>query len=94
MRKRYTPLVSSCLTRLSALFDADTEELRPVVEGSRILTPNEVAFVLDCSTATVSVLVREEKLNALHLLGATRFREEDVMKFLRRVPEEKKYAVA
>lgn len=97
MRRKYTPLVSSCLTRLQSLIDAaecDDCIGFPELNGSRILTPQEVAYVLDCSTSTIATLVREQKLIAQHLRGVTRFREEDVLKFLKQVPEEKKYAVA
>lgn len=98
MRKKYSPLVTSCLTRLTAMIDAaelcDDCEQFPELHGSRILTPAEVAYVLDCSSATVSQLVKEKRLNAQNLRGVIRFLEDDLRRFLRQVPETRQHTVA
>lgn len=84
MRKRYSPSVESCLTRFTTMIDAYEREGEAFdsIGGDRIFTPQQVAYILDTSTTTVSSLVKSGRLQARTFGKIVRFLEGDVMSFI------------
>ena len=84
MRRKYAPLTASCLTRLQTMIDARESEgdVFDVLNGERILTPQEVAYILDTSTTTIASLVKSNRLQARNFGKVVRFLESDVLAFI------------
>jgi excisionase family DNA binding protein len=84
MRNKYSPLTASCLIRLQAMIDSREahSDAFPVWDGERILTPGEVAYVLDTSTTTVASLVKSGRLTGHNFGKVSRFLERDVLEFI------------
>lgn len=84
MRRKYSPMTDSCLTRLQTMIDAREAEgeLFDFYNGDRIFTPQEVAYVLDTSTTTVASLVKTNRLKAKTFGKVIRFVETDVLAFI------------
>jgi excisionase family DNA binding protein len=84
MRKRFSPMTSSCLLRLEEM----TRLLRlegegyETLHGEHIYTAQQVAYVLDVSPTTVANLVREGRLKSMNLRRVIRFTEDDLMTFI------------
>jgi excisionase family DNA binding protein len=53
-----------------------------VLNGERILTPQEVAYILDTSTTTIASLVKSNRLQARTFGKVVRFLESDVLAFI------------
>jgi excisionase family DNA binding protein len=72
------------MTRLQTMIDArETEgEDSMLYDGQRIMTPHEVAYVLDTSTTTVSALVKRGRLRSHNFGKVVRFLEGDVLELL------------
>lgn len=96
MRQKFAPLQQSCLTRLTTMIDVREREGEPFdyYEDERILSPHEVAYVLDTSTTTVATLVKKGRLQARTFGKVVRFLQSDVLAFIGCVPDETKYAAA
>ena len=84
MRRKYSPLSDSCLTRLTAMIEARESEgeLFQTIDGDKIFTPQEVAYILDTSTTTVASLVKVGRLRARDFGKVIRFLERDVLSFI------------
>ena len=86
MRKKYSPLTQSCLTRLQTMIDARETEgngnLFEIYNGERIFTPQDVSYILNTSTTTVASLVRANRLHAKNFGKVIRFLECDVLSFI------------
>lgn len=86
MRKKFSPLTQSCLTRLQTMIDAREAEgngnLFEIYNGERIFTPQDVSYILNTSTTTVASLVRANRLHAKNFGKVIRFLECDVLSFI------------
>jgi len=84
MRKRYSPLTQSCLTRLQTMVDAREYEAEPfdTLNGDIIFTPSDTAYILGTSTTTVASLVKSGRLRCTTFGKVVRFLESDVLEFI------------
>ncbi len=83
-RRKYSPSTNACLIRWEYMVDLreQTNEPFEIIEGRNVLTPQEVAFILDVSTTTVGNMVKEGRLQGLNLRRAVRFLEDEVLAFI------------
>lgn len=84
MRKQFSALTQSCLTRFTTMIDVAERDGEPFdsLGGDRIFTPQQVAYILDTSTTTVASLVKRGRLVATNFGKVVRFLESDVMQFI------------
>ncbi len=84
MRRKFSPLTSACLLRLEEMERLVQLEGRGFerIEGSRIFTQQEVAYVLDCAPTTVANLVKAGRLKTMNIRKAVRFKEEEILRFI------------
>lgn len=84
MRKKYVPHTEACRIRMEDMIRArevegDTFEF---VNGQRVYTPSDMAYVLGVSPTTVANLVQAGRLKCLNLRRAIRFTEDAVLNFI------------
>ena len=84
MRKKYIPHTAACRIRLEDMIRAREVEgdSFEVVNGQRVYTPAEVAYVLKVTPTTVANLVSRGRLKCLDLRRAIRFTEDAVNDFI------------
>ncbi len=83
-RRKFSPSTSACLMRLEDMERVKllNGEVFEIVEGQRVYTPQEVAWVLGVSTTTVAALVKSGRLQGLNLSRVVRFLEDELMRFI------------
>jgi len=84
MRKKYIPHTASCLVRYEEM-----ERLKELEgtgffsrDGKRLLTPQEMAYVLNVSPSSVANMVRDNRIQPVVIESAVRFTVDELMRFI------------